>query len=76
MSAARCRWCGTTATGLVRAQGLTAPIYDCGSNRCWEESYKIVRGMVPRKWELIGRPTGRKRAPQPGPDLFDQLPEG
>jgi hypothetical protein len=72
----RCSWCGATATGSVTAKGLDAPLYDCGSLECWERSYKTVRGMVPRTWKLISRPTGRKRAPQAGPDLFDLLPDG
>lgn len=73
MSVARCSWCGNVAYGVVTAQGLAAPLYDCESDACWERSYKQVRRMAPRTWKLIGK-SRRKQAPQPGPDLFDHLP--
>jgi hypothetical protein len=73
MSAVRCQWCGAIATGTVTAQGLARPIYDCGSEPCWEQSYKAVRNRVPRTWKLI-QTKGRKARPQTGPDLFDLLP--
>jgi hypothetical protein len=75
MIASTCRWCGKAATGYVEAAGLAAPISDCGSAPCWEESYKIVKGMLPRTWKLINSKGRRKQAPQPGPDLFDLLPK-
>lgn len=74
MSVARCRWCGHQADGMVTARGLASPIYDCGSDACWNRSYDVVRDMMPRTWKLIAM-SGRKRAPQAGPDLFDQLGE-
>jgi len=75
MTVARCSWCGKPAISTVTAKGLERPLYDCDSDECWERSYRAVRDKVPRTWKLIGRPTGRKAAPQPGPDLFDHLPE-
>lgn len=74
MKTFRCQWCGEPADGYVKAAGLAAPIYDCGSKSCWERSYQQVKNRVPRSWKLIGQAKG-KRAPQPGPDLFDLLPD-
>jgi hypothetical protein len=72
--AGRCTWCGKPAYGTVTARGLPAPLYDCESGDCWERSYQTVKGIVPRTWKLVdGR--GRRKRPQPGPDLFDQLRE-
>ncbi len=68
-----CQWCGRPADGLVKAAGLDAPIYDCGSPPCWEQSYQRVKRLVPRTWKLIDQ-AKRSKAPQPGPDLFDFLP--
>jgi hypothetical protein len=76
MTSARCRWCGKPATDQCRAGGGSQPpvvIEFCGPDgKCWETTYQHVRRYPERTWTAIGRP---KRRGQPGPDLFDHLPD-